>query len=69
MIDRYIKDGAQEKSDYEVVNQELWEFLHSKYGFDYEVRRYWHRGQYKFYSAVEITLKRVPVILVFADKL
>jgi hypothetical protein len=44
MIDRYIREGAQEKGDYEVINQELWEFLHLKYGYDFEVRRYWQKG-------------------------
>jgi hypothetical protein len=40
-IDRYIKKTCVETSDYEIVSAETWEFLSSKYGFDYEIKRYY----------------------------
>ena len=66
-IDRYIKESARENGEFVVINQELWEFLHKKYGYDFEVRRYWHKGQWVYQSTMEITMKQVPVILIFTD--
>ena len=46
MIDRYIVEGAVENQDYEICSTEIWQFLSSKFGFDFEVRRYYFKGQY-----------------------
>lgn len=44
MIDRYIKETVEENRDFEVTSLEIWEFLTAKYGYDFEVRRYYHKG-------------------------
>jgi hypothetical protein len=40
-MDRYIKEGACENQNFEVCSAEIWEFLSSKYGFDFEVKRFY----------------------------
>jgi hypothetical protein len=44
VIDRYIKEGAMENRDYEVVSQDIWTFVSQLYGYDLEVRRYYYKG-------------------------
>lgn len=47
----------------------MWEFLCSKYGFDFEVRRYYQKRGYSFYTQMEVIFKQVPVIVVTYDQL
>ena len=44
-IDRYIKSEAVEHRHFELCSPYLWKFLADKYGFDFEVRRYYERSQ------------------------
>ena len=67
MADRYVKESAVENQDYEIINGDLWEFLQTRYGFDYEVRRIYYEGQWSYQSKLEVTYKLVPVIFVFTD--
>lgn len=68
-IDRYIKAEALENTDYEIIGADTWEFLKDKYGCDLEVRRYYQKGQWSYYSKLEVSMKRVPLCLVFTDQL
>ena len=43
-IDRYIKKTSLERQDYEVISAETWEFVKEKYGFDFEVKRFYNKG-------------------------
>ena len=43
-IDRYIKKTCSERVDYEVISAETWEFVSSRYGFDFEVKRFYNKG-------------------------
>lgn len=67
VADRYVQESAVETRDYEIVNGDLWEFLQTRYGFDFEVRRIYYEGQWSYQSKLEVTYKLVPVIFVFAD--
>jgi hypothetical protein len=67
VADRYVKESAVENQDYEIINGDLWEFLQTRYGFDYEVRRIYYEGQWSYQSKLEVTYKLVPVIFVFTD--
>jgi len=49
-IDRYLKSDAMENKDYEVCSSETWEFLSALYGYDYVVRRYYHKPYSWSYS-------------------
>ena len=68
-MDRYIKADAKDPTDYEIVSSEMWEFLRSKYGCDFEVRRYYQKRGYSFYTQMEVTFKQVPVIIITYDQL
>lgn len=67
-LDRFIKGDALENTDYEVVSEETWQMLSQKYGFDVEVRRYYTKGQWSYYSSLEVDYKAVPIILLFTDQ-
>jgi hypothetical protein len=41
LMDRYIKEQASEGRNFDVFSAEIWEFLSTKYGFDYEVKRFY----------------------------
>lgn len=41
LMDRYIKEEASEGRNFDVCSAEIWEFLSTKYGFDYEVKRFY----------------------------
>lgn len=43
-IDRYIKEEAKDNQDYEIISDEIWEYLNSRYGCDFEVRRYYNKN-------------------------
>ena len=68
VIDRYIRAQASEYSDYEICSTEMWKFLSEAYGYDYEVRRYYKKGSWSYYTSLEVSMKSVPVILVLYDK-
>ena len=43
VINRYLKDDVTEGNDFEVVGEELWEFLSKKYKFDFEIKRWFYK--------------------------
>lgn len=66
-VDRYLRSDVSERFDYKVINQELWEFLYSKYGGS-EIRRY-TISDGSFYTKVETRLKQIPLMLLPVTKL
>lgn len=69
VFDRYLKSKVQENYDYLVISDKIWEILSQKYGYDVCVKRiYGKQASYSYYTTLEITLKRVPVFIVYADK-
>jgi hypothetical protein len=52
-----------------VISGDIWEFLKDKYSFDHEVRRYFYKSQFAYQSQMEVRMKRVPIVLVFVEKL
>ena len=70
-IDRYIKKGASEEKHFEVCSPETWVFLSKKYGFDYEVKRYYKKGQQwnNSTTSLELKMKLIPIVLVFEDQI
>ena len=68
VIDRYIRAQASEVSDFEICSTEMWKFLSEAYGFDYEVRRYYKKGSWSYYTTLEVAMKQVPLIIVMCEK-
>ncbi len=62
IVDRYLKKDTKERYHYKVLGQELWDFLHGKYGGELVKRNYVQMGPH--YSTVEIYFKQIPVILI-----
>jgi hypothetical protein len=66
-VDKYLKSDVRERYDYKVINQELWQFLYSKYGGS-EIKRYSvPQGQY--WTTIEVRLKPVPLVILPTSKL
>ena len=68
-LNMYIKSHASEYNDYEMCTPEMWKFLADRYGADFEVRRYYKKQQYSYYTACEVAFKLVPIILVYCDQI
>jgi hypothetical protein len=70
VYDRYLKDKVQENYNYLVISEKMWGILSQKFGFDVCVKRIYSKiATYSYYTTLEITLKRVPVLIVYAEKL
>ena len=67
-IDRYIDANATEYNDYEICNKEIWDFCSSRYGYDFEVHRYYKKTSWSYYTSVEVKMKEIPIIFVFCDQ-
>jgi hypothetical protein len=61
-IDRYIKSTCFEYRHFQIFSAESWEFVNSRYGCDFEVRRYYYKGRWEG-STMEINMKQVPIII------
>jgi hypothetical protein len=62
-----LKADVRERYDYKVINQELWQFLYSRYGGS-EIKRYAvPQGQY--WTTIEVRLKSVPLVILPTSKL
>lgn len=66
-LDRFIDSNATEYNDYEICNKEMWDFVSSRYGFDFEVRRYYKKQSWSYYTSVEVEMKRVPIFFCFCE--
>jgi hypothetical protein len=66
-VDKYIKGNVSERYDYKVINQELWSFLHSKYGGSVIKRYAIPQGTY--YTSIEVRLKQVQLVFLPVNKL
>ena len=59
--DKYIRDDVRERYEFKIVNQEFWEFLHSRYGGSIIKRAANSVNPYS--TTVEVRLKRLTVVL------
>jgi DUSP domain len=67
VVDKYIKLDVRERFQYKLVNQELWNFLNSRYGGS-EIKRY--AIPLSMYSTtVETRLKQITVVVLPSSKL
>jgi hypothetical protein len=67
VVDRYFKPNIKERYEFKIYNDELWKFLHEKYG-GLEIKRFYTKmGQY--YSQVDIFYKVIPVFLLKVEDL
>lgn len=66
-VDKYVKADVRERLQFKIVNQELWTFLHSKYGGS-EIKRYAIPLSY-YSTSIEVRLKLIPVIILPTSKL
>ena len=68
VMDTYLHKNVRERMDYEVLNEELWEFLSSRYTTNHTIKRYYvSKGSFYSLCEVETRFKMVPVIIVRAD--
>lgn len=63
MFDTYLKEDIREGYDFEVVTEEMWQFVQSRYGCDRAIKRFYQKSKYSYSSEVEMRLKWVPVII------
>lgn len=66
-LDMFLRSDIREKVDYKVINEEMWNFLYSKYGGSTIKRYSYLSGTY--YSQVEVRLKNIQLMLLPVDKL
>ena len=53
-----------------MCSEEIWKFLSEKYGFDHEVKRFFQKsGQWSYLTSLEITMKLVPIVILFTQTL
>lgn len=58
--DDFVEEGKREQVDFKIVDEDIWAFLHEKYG-GYPIKRFYHRvgGTPK----VEVKLLKLPIVL------
>lgn len=66
-VDKYLRSDVSERYQFKIINQELWSFLHGKYGGS-EIKRY-SIPQGTYYTSIEVRLKQVPIVLLPVTKL
>ena len=62
-----MRDDARERYQFKIVNQELWTFLHSKYGGSVIKRTTIPLSSYS--TTVEVRLKQFSVVILPASRL
>lgn len=67
VMDTYLKRNVRENYDYEIYNQELWDFVNSRYTADAEIKRYYQKATYSYFTECEVRFSVLPVLIVFAD--
>ncbi len=70
VMDTYLHKNVRERINYEVINEELWDFLSTRYKANHTIKRYYvSKGSFYSLCEVETRFKMVPVIIVRADDL
>jgi len=69
VIDTYLKSNTRETYDFEIYNQELWDFLSSRYTADRTVKRYYQKAKYGYLTECEVRFVLLPVLFVDADEM
>ena len=41
VFDRYLHKDVRERTHFEFINEDMWQFLKSRYGCDYAIKRYY----------------------------
>ena len=68
IMDTYLHADKRERMHFEFVNEEIWQFLKSKYDCDQTIKRWYAaRGTYTSLCEVDARFKQVPVFFVRAD--
>lgn len=69
-MDTYLHKDCRERTDFEFVNEEIWQFLKEKYGCDSTIKRWYAaRGSYTSLIEVDARFKLIPVFFARADEL
>lgn len=66
-VDKYVRDDVRETLNYKLVSQELWTFLHSKYGGS-EIKRFSIPQSY-YTNTVEVRYKLIPIVILPSSRL
>ena len=70
VVDTYIHKDKRERLHFEIVNEELWEFLSKRYGFDQTIKRHYiSKGSYYSLCEVELRHTLIPVYMARAEDL
>lgn len=67
IVDRYVKENARERYQYKVINQELWDFLFTRYGGEVIRRIAIPLSQWS--TTVEVRLKQLPLVVLPCSRL
>lgn len=66
-VDMYLRSDVRERTDYKVIDEELWQFLHSRYGGSVIKRFTIPQGTY--YTQTETRPRQISLALLPVDKL
>lgn len=67
VLDTYLQSNSREGYDFEIYNQELWDFLSSRYTADTTIKRYYQKASYGYLTECEVRFVVLPVIILNAD--
>ena len=67
VFDRYLHKDVRERIDFEFINEELWQFLKSRYGCDYVIKRYYMQKGYL--SEIDARMQLIPTFMVRSEDL
>ena len=67
VFDKYLSKEKREKQHFEFINEEMWQFLKSKYGCDHVIKRYYISQGYL--SKIDARMQLIPTFIVRADDL
>ena len=70
VMDTYLHKDVRERVHFDFVNEEIWEFLKSRYDCDHAIKRYYiAKGSYCVYNELDARMKLIPTCIVRADDL
>ena len=71
VMDTYLHKDCMEPKDFEIINEQIWKFLSSRYGFDTTIKRYYISKNSGFWSTneLECRLALIPVVIMRATDL
>ena len=71
VMDTYLHEDVRENRQFEIINEEIWKFISSRYGQDTTIKRYYVNKGSSFWSSSELDcrLEQIPVFIARSDDL